>query len=265
MIFKRRAKAHKRINRKKRIGLALGGGAVLGAAHIGVLRALDELDVPIACVAGTSIGAFIGALFAFGTPWREIEEIAVGMKWIDVSGVKLSQLGLLSNRKLGRILAGAIGGVEFRAAGVPFAVVATDVGTGERVVLREGSVAEAVMASSCIPGVYVPVEIGGRLLVDGGLVENVPISPLGEMGAEISIGVDLTANHAFKKPDHIIGVLLNTFGIAFRNATLLQSRQADVLVAPDLSAFNAIDTAKTADLIAVGYAEALAALRAAGA
>jgi NTE family protein len=265
MIFGKRKSSPRRLNRKKRIGLALGGGAVLGAAHIGVLRAMDEFKIPVACIAGTSIGSFIAALYAFGKSWREIEEIALHTKWIDVSGPRLSQYGLLSNKKLGKLLIDAVGDAEFGDARIPLAVVATDIGTGEKVVLTNGRVAEAVMASSCVPGVYIPVEIGGRILVDGGVVENVPVSPLRDMGAEIVVGVDLTANHAFKKPEHIVGVLLNTFGITLRNATKLQTKQSDVIIAPDLSAFNAIDTAKVEALIAMGYAGALDALRAAGA
>jgi NTE family protein len=256
MMFGKRTSSPRRLNRKKRIGLALGGGAVLGAAHIGVLRAMDEFEIPVDCIAGTSIGSFIGALFAFGKSWREIEEIALHMKWLDVSGLRLSQYGLLSNRKLGKALTDAVGNVDFSDARIPLAVVATDIGTGEKTVLTEGNVAEAVMASSCVPGVYIPLEIAGRILVDGGIVENVPVSPLRDMGAEIVVGVDLTTNHAFKRPEHIVGVLLNTFGITLRNATKLQTKQADVLVAPDLSAFNAIDTDKIAALIAIGYSEA---------
>ncbi len=241
---------------KKRIGLALGGGSVLGAAHVGVLRAIDEFGIPIACVAGTSIGAFIGALHAFGKSWREIEEIALDTKWLDVSRLSLSQYGLLSNKRLGKALTGAIGGVKFADARIPLAVVATDIGKGERAVLIEGNVAEAVMASSCIPGVFIPVEIGGRMLVDGGVMENVPVSPLRDMGAEVVIGVDLTTNHSFKRPEHLVGVLLNTFGITLRNATMFQANRADILIAPDLSAFNAIDTDQVAKLIAIGYSKA---------
>ena len=244
------------LDRTKRIGLALGGGSVLGAAHVGVLRAIDEYDIPIACIAGTSIGSFIAALYAFGKSWRDIEEIALDMKWIDVSRLSLSQYGLLSNKRLGKTLTGAIGDAKFGDAAKPLAVVATDIGTGERAVLTEGSVAEAVMASSCVPGVFIPVDIGGRMLVDGGVTENVPVSPLRDMGAEVVIGVDLTTNHSFKRPEHLVGVLLNTFGITLRTATRFQASMVDVLIAPDLSAFNAIDTDQVANLIAVGYSKA---------
>ncbi len=249
---------------RKKIGLALGGGSVLGAAHVGVLRAIDELGVSLGCIAGTSIGAFIAALRAFGKSWRDIQKIALDLKWLDVSGLSLSQYGLLSNKKLGHILTDVIGDVTFAEAGIPLAAVATDIGTGERVVLTEGSVAEAVMASSCIPGVFIPVEIGGRVLVDGGIVENVPVSPLRDLGAEVVIGVDLTTNHTFKRPEHIVGVLLNTFGITLRNATKLQTRQTDILIAPDLSSFNAVDTDQVADLIEIGYAEARKVFRTSG-
>ncbi|HDP97696.1 MAG TPA: patatin, partial [bacterium] len=167
----------KKLKRKNKIGLALGGGAVLGAAHIGVLKAMEELDIPVHFVAGTSIGALVAALYAFGKDYKQIEKIAAELDWLDVSGLSLSQYGLLSNKKLGKIINKAIGDVDFEDARIPLAMIATDISHGKEVVLKQGNVATAVMASTCIPGIFIPVEIEGKLLVDGGVVENVPISP----------------------------------------------------------------------------------------
>jgi NTE family protein len=240
----------------QKIGLALGGGAVFGAAHVGVLRALAEREIPISAVSGTSIGAFVAALYAFGKSWEEIREIALELRWLDVSGMSLSRYALLSNRKLGEMVIDAIGNVDIDEARIPLAVTATDIASGDRVVLLEGGVADAVMASASIPGIFIPVEIGDRLLVDGGVVENVPLSPLSQLGADFFIGVDLNAKKVHQRPTNIIDVLLNSLDFAMRNATRTQTAGADIRIEPDLSEFNKLDAGQTADLIERGYSEA---------
>ena len=140
-------------------------------------------------------------------------------------------------------------------------MVATDISTGEKVLLRKGSVSSAVMASSCIPGVFVPVEMEGRLLVDGGLVENVPIAPLKEMEADLIIGVDLNAGQKHERPENIVEVLLRSFNFMLESATRLQTEEADLLIKPDLSKFNMYDMEQAGDLFEAGYLEAMKMLR----
>jgi len=246
----------KKLKKNKKIGLALGGGAVLGAAHIGVLKALKEHDISISYVSGTSIGAFVSAFVAFRKTWEEIEEITKDLNWLDVSGISLSQFGLLSNKKLGALITEHIGDVNFEDAKIPAAMIATDITSGDKVVLSKGNVAEAVMASTCIPGIFVPVEIENKLLVDGGIVENVPVTPLEEMGAKVIIGVDLNAEHSHKKPENIIEVLLRSFDFMTKTATELQTAEADMLIKPDLSDFNMVNIDQADDLIEKGYMEA---------
>ena len=241
--------------RTRKIGLALGGGAVLGAAHVGVLRALDEDDIEISAVAGTSIGAFVGALYAFGKTWQDIESIARDLKWLDVSGLSLSQYGLLSNKKLGEKITDTIGEKKIQEAKTPLALVTTDIASGEKIVFTRGKVAKAVMASAAIPGIFKPVEHDTRFLVDGGVLENVPISPL-QTRVDKIIAVDLNAARSFKKPENIIDVLLNTFYLNMKQITELQTKKADLLITPDLTDFNMVDTGQVSDLIAVGYEEA---------
>jgi len=246
----------KKLKKNRKIGLALGGGAVLGAAHIGVLRALEEFDISIHCVAGTSIGAFVSTFFAFNKHWTEIKEITLDLNWLDISAISLSKMGLLSNEKLGELITEHIGDVNFAQADIPIAMISTDISNGEKIILKEGKVADAVMASTCIPGIFIPLEIGNKLLVDGGIVENVPITPLQEMGADFIIAVDLNAEYSHKRPEGIVEVLLNTFDFTIMTATKLQTEEADVLIKPDLSSFNMVDPNQTADLIEKGYLEA---------
>ncbi|MBN1333419.1 MAG: patatin-like phospholipase family protein, partial [Synergistales bacterium] len=127
------------MDRSGKTGLALGGGAVLGAAHIGVLQALEEHDISFSYLAGTSIGAFISAFLAFGRSWEEIKEIVKDLNWLDISGISLSQFGLLSNKKLGRIIQENLGDVNLEDAPIPVVMVATDITTGEKVVLKKGN------------------------------------------------------------------------------------------------------------------------------
>jgi NTE family protein len=227
---------------RKNIGLALGGGAVLGAAHIGVLRAIDELNITVSHIAGTSIGSVVGSLFAFGKSWQEIEEIAVELDWLDISSMSISQYSLLSNKKISQIIKDNLGSVDIEDASIPLCIVATDISRGERVLLKQGDLVNAVMASTCIPGIFKPIESENRLLVDGGFTENVPVLAVQEMGAKFIIGVDLNAKFPFKKPVNIIELLMNSVQLALVNAAKLQTEKADIIIAPDLSAFNMYDT-----------------------
>lgn len=237
----------------KKTGLALGGGAVLGAAHVGTLRAIDEFDIEINHVAGTSIGAFVAAFFAFGKNWKEIKEIASELKWIDITGISLSRYGLLSNEKLGELIIKHLGNKNIEDADIPLAIVATDVTSGEKVILDKGTLADAVMASTCIPGIFKPVEIDGKMLVDGGIVENVPINTTMKLGAEYVIGVDLNSKHKYDKPDNILDVIMNSFHFLMQQTDKLQTEDADLLIKPDLSTFNRSDMNQIDDLIEKGY------------
>jgi len=245
----------------KKTGLALGGGAVLGAAHVGALRAIDEFDIKINFIAGTSIGAFVAAFFAFGKNWQDINKIASDLKWIDITGISLSRYALLSNEKLGELIVEHIGDKNIQDANIPLAIVATDVSRGEKVVLDKGSVADAVMASTCIPGLFRPVKINKQLLVDGGIVENVPVKTVTQMGAEYVIGVDLNARHTYEKPDNILDVIINSFHFLMQKSDKLQTVKADLLIKPDLSAFNRSNMNQVDELMKVGYEDSKKALK----
>ncbi|NTU92669.1 MAG: patatin-like phospholipase family protein [Chlorobiaceae bacterium] len=239
------------------VGVAFGGGAVLGAAHIGVLRAMHELGVVAGCVSGTSIGSFIAALHAFGKSWQEIETLALDLDWKDLSGITISEYGLLSNRKFGVMVERLLGSCRIEEAPIPLAIVATDICSGLKVVLRKGDVATAVMASSSIPGIFRPVEYDGMLLVDGVLTENVPISPLREMGAGRIVCVDLMGRHTFSRPEHLATLLMNAFYSALRSISEIQMRDADLVITPDLTGYSLIDMSAVPAILAAGYAEAL--------
>jgi NTE family protein len=226
-----------------------------------VLRALEESEVTVDAVAGTSIGAFIATLLAFGKRADEMQEITRDLNWLDVSGISLSRLGLLSNKKLGQFIREHVGEVKFDDSDIPLSMIVTDIESGKRIVLKDGDVASAVMASACIPGVFVPCEREGVLLVDGGVLENVPVSPLQSMDVDIIIAVDLNSGKPQSKPTNIVEILIRSFTLMINSATELQTKDADILIRPDLSSFNMVDVKQVDDLIEAGYAEAVRVLQ----
>lgn len=239
------------------IGLALGGGAALGAAHVGVLKAIEELDIHIDYVAGTSIGAMVGACYAFGMPIDEIEELALNLDWPDVSGITLPKRGLFTNSELGRLLDDRLGDVQFSEANKRLAVVTTNIADGTKVILDQGDVSNAVKASACVPVLYEPVEIDGQLLVDGGLIESIPLSALKKIGASFSIGVDLKSERQYQEPHNILDILNNTFEIALKHLANVNVSNIDLLIQPKLGEFSRTDTQNSDKMIEKGYRAAI--------
>lgn len=243
------------------LGLALGGGGALGSAHIGILRLFEEKGLKVDYIAGTSIGALIAALYAFGRDWKEMQKIAMELNWLDISGLSLSKYGVLSNRNLGKLLTKYIGEATFEEAQIPLAVIAANIASGEKVILDKGPVVPAVMASTSIPGIFNPVKIDDQLLVDGGIVESVPVSPLKKMGAQFIIAVDLNAKYPTNNPGNIVDILLNSYTFTLLSAAKLQTREADLLIQPDMSSFNKVRIRQAKKLIETGYQEAKNALK----
>lgn len=180
-------------NGRMRVGLALGGGVARGMAHIGVLSVLENAGVPIDCVAGTSMGAIIGASYCAGLTVADLKGTAARTGWLQVSRPWLSTGGLITFNKLELWLEANIGDFDVRDLAIPFAAVASDVLSGERIILSEGRLATAIRASSSVPGFAPPVEINGRMLVDGGITDNIPADVARLLGADYVIGVDVFA------------------------------------------------------------------------
>lgn len=240
-------------NRPSPIGLALSGGAMLGPAHVGVLRVLEEEDIPVGWVAGTSAGAIVAALYAFGKRCDELERLSQEISWLNVANLRPSRLGLLSNDRLADYMRDALGDVKLEDAEVPLAVVATDILTGEKQVLRHGDLAKAVSASACIPGIFSPVEWDNWLLVDGGIAENLPVDTVRSLGAERVVGVDLYTAGMYPQPKNIIDVIVNSSAILIKNTRQAQSGEHEIIIQPELNSFNAADPSRVSELIEEGY------------
>jgi NTE family protein len=237
-----------------RIGLALGGGAAKGIAHIGVLKAFEEEHIPIHCISGTSAGALIASYHAFGRPAESILSICSELNLSKLLDFTLKRGGLFSTNSIREMILRDLGDCQIEDANIPLAICATDIETGEQLIFRTGNLADAVCASMAVPGLFVPVEIDGRILVDGGLVENVPISPLAGMGAGIIVAVDLSHVGRYPKPEDTLDVISNAINIGIDFNTRKQLKKADITVPLDLSGYSLTNNAdRVEELYLEGY------------
>jgi NTE family protein len=241
----------------QKIGLALGGGAAKGIAHIGVLKVLEEKDIEIACISGTSIGALVASYYAFGKPVADIKNIGSGLSFSSLIGFSIHRKGIFSTRSIKEMVLTDIGNVNIEDANIPLAICTTDIATGEKIILRRGNLADAVCASAAVPGIFVPVEIQGRTLVDGGITENVPVSALESMGAGITIAVDLNGISRYQAPTDLINIMGNAIDIAIDLRTKDQIKKADVILSLDLGAYSRFgDADEFETLFDLGYTAA---------
>ena len=236
------------------IGLALGGGAAKGVAHIGVLKALEDADIEVDYIAGTSVGAMIAALYAYKVDVETIGSLARRLTMSKVTSFKLNKTGFFSTESLRELMLEYVGDVAIEDAAIPLSIVATDINSGEEIILTSGSVVDAVCASAAIPGIYIPVEINGRTLVDGGLVQNVPIEALQTAGAGVTIASHLNSVSHYQEISHVLDVMRNAFEIAVSQHTQDQLKEADLLISMDLSDFSLRDNTERYDeLFNIGH------------
>jgi NTE family protein len=239
----------------------LGGGFARGLAHIGVLKAMEEEGIPLACVAGTSVGAVIGAAYCAGMSAAELAQMAAQVRFRDFARWTISRYGFATNERMVGFLKRILKVSTFEELRIPLAVTATDFISGEGVVFRSGGLIEPVRASCAYPGMFLPVQINGRLLVDGMLAHTVPTLPLREMGAEKIIGVYLRSHWCDGSgPRHVFEVISQCFSIAQDRMSGLWRAQADAVMEPDVAGFGYDSFERAADLIAAGEAAAKAAM-----
>ena len=244
---------------RPRIGVALGGGFARGIAHLGVLRVLEEENIPVDYLTGTSAGALMGISFASRHTIQEIERQARATRFKDFGNWKLSWMGLASNQKLEHYPRKYLGVNTFEDLRIPLAIAATDLATGEAVYFSHGPLGPALRASCAYPGMFIPVDIDGRFLVDGFLAAPVPVDAARSIGADIVIAVFLEAANN-RKPTSIVDVIGLSFAILQRHADLEWRRAADITIEPVVKDFLWDDFERTSELIAAGEVAARAAL-----
>jgi NTE family protein len=239
--------------RRLKLGLALGGGFARGLVHIGVLKALDEAEIPVEFVAGTSVGSIIGACYCAGMKAAELAEVARAARFKDFARWTFSRYGFCSNDRMTQFCARVLRVTAFEDLKIPLAVTATDFHTGEAVVFTKGPLVAPIRASCAYPGMFHPVEIDGRSYIDGMLAYAVPTTPLRAMGAERVLGVYLSAHWSQDRPPrHVFDVIGQCFSIAQARMCELWKKDADLVVEPDVNGFSYDCFDRARDLIALG-------------
>lgn len=222
-------------------------------AHIGVLHVLVEERIPVEAIAATSGGAIIGAAYAAGTSPARVEEEALQLTWRGLTRLAFSRRGLLGLDRLEAVVREIVPAECFEELEVPLQVTATDLNTGERVVMSRGDLVSALLASCAIPGVFLPVERDGRLLVDGGVSCNVPVDLAREMGAKVVLAVDATAGiHRLGEPFNLLQVMVQSIYSMSRQLTQHYLAQADLVVAPEMRGIGWEDLDRAAEIIETG-------------
>lgn len=237
---------------RPRVGIALGAGAARGLAHIGVLRILKENNIPIDYIAGTSMGALIGSLFAVGISPNMIEKLATNLSnssWVDLT---LPRKGLIAGERIEEMLRLLTRGCNIEETKIPLKLVATDIKNGERVIMDQGPLYKAIRASISIPGIFKPVEYLNRLLVDGALVDRVPASIVREMGADLVIAVDVNTFKPTIDVHNIFDILLQTFDIMERELVKYKKIDADILIQPEVVDIGAMQFSKVDEGVMAG-------------
>jgi NTE family protein len=265
-----------------KIGYALGGGAALGLAHIGVLKALEEHNLAPDIIVGTSMGAIIGALYAGGYKAKQIEEMALSLDWrrLFITDITLSADGIFQGRKVVALLKQILGSLSFTELKCAYACTAVDIASGEEVILNSGSLVDAVHASMAHPGVFKPVKMDKRYLVDGGLINEVPASVCRRLGADYVIGVNVIpdpekyllnsrknkrrqGNDADgTKPPTLVEIVRQSITIMQHRVATENLKEADLQISPDTAEIGFWHFNHIAEAIAAGEKAAHAAIHA---
>lgn len=249
--------------RPPRLGLALGGGAARGFAHVGVIQVLERNGIRPQVLTGTSAGSLVAALYATGMGAAELEKAALTMDEATLTDwtLPLGGKGMLRGEALARYVRQAVDGRLLQDMRLPLGVLATDLASGQGVLFRRGDTAQAVRASSSVPGVFSPVRIAGREYVDGGLVAPVPVAQAREMGAEVVLAVDISSDPQGNDASGLLNVLLQTTAIMGQSINRLALSGPDVVVVrPALTGVGSADFAARQRSIEAGRVAMQAAL-----
>jgi NTE family protein len=235
------------------IGVALGGGFARGIAHIGVLKVLEEEGIPVRCIAGTSVGALIGAVYCSGLSIAELIDVARNVRFTTFARWTLSRYGFATNDRMIAFFTRTLRAKTFEELRIPLGVVATEFNSGEATVFQSGPLVGPVRASCAYPGMFQPVNVEGRWYVDGMLSYPVPARPVRQMGAERVLAVHLKgAWSARSQPRHLFDVIGQSFAIAQDRMSTAWRRSADLVIEPDVAGFDFDDFKRAGELLQVG-------------
>ena len=249
------------LSQRPGVALALGGGFARGFAHLGLLEVFEQNHIAISHIAGTSVGSILGAAYASGAPLARIMATCRTLRFRDIARWRVSRLGLASNHRLADLIEHVFESRRFEDLRIPMAVVATNLNTGEPVVFTEGSLIDPIRASCAFPGIFEPVEIGTRWLVDGGLTAPVPTHAARELGAKYVIGVSVGVHDGHKgAPKNVFQVVSRAVSAAQKHQLELWERHADLILRPDVQSLAWDDFDRADEAIEAGRIAARRAL-----
>ena len=252
-IFKRKQNNDGFVKSRYRLGLALSGGGTRGIAHLGVLKAFAEQKVRFDCIAGTSVGSLVGAVYCAGV---DLEEIIAEAKILNRKELVNKRFAIGSNSgNIERLADKFLQGKTFADLQIPFACVAVDIISGSEVVLNSGNVSQAVSASCAVPALFTPVEYEDMLLVDGGLLNNMPADVCRQMGADVVVGVDLNHNRGNKgaRPRNVFDTLAATWNITTKSTMYKGQINSDIVIEPELTEHKNTSLKNIDERIQAGY------------
>ncbi len=235
-----------------KIGLALGSGGVRGFAHLGVLKVLNEYNIPIHCISGSSMGALIAALYANKLDLDLLEKLAIQLKrkyWIDLT---VPKQGFITGEKIEKIVQLLTQNKNIEELMIPTAIIATDIEQGESIAFKKGPIYKAVRASIAIPGIFNPVMINNRLFIDGGVLQRVPVTAVKNMGADIILAVDVGKTSINSKVNNIFDVIMQTIEIMEHEIHLNKIIDADFIIQPNVGGYPTLSFNSIEKIISAG-------------
>lgn len=221
-----------------KIGLALGSGGARGFAHIGVIKVLEEANIPIHCITGSSMGALVGAFYGSGYSPKQMKKMAIHFQRKYFLDFTVPKMGLISGEKVKQLIRILTKGKNIEDLNPALAIVATDLLKGEKVVFTEGEIATAVRASISIPGIFVPENVNGRLLVDGAVVDRIPVKELKKMSADIVIAVDVSFFEVEPQITSIFDVIMQSMDIMEREMVRFREIESDIMIKPMINQYS---------------------------
>jgi NTE family protein len=239
-----------------RIGLALGSGGARGFAHLGVIKVLIEEKIPINLIAGSSMGALVAGFFGAGLDIDRLYMLAKVFKRKYYLDFTVPKMGFIAGKRVKELIRVFTHGKNIEQLDIPIGIVATDLLSGEKVVFRDGPVADAVRASIAIPGIFVPEKVNGRILVDGGVIDRVPISVVKEMGADIVIAVDVSHVKINEEVASIFDVILQSIDIMQKELVKYGELSSDIMIRPHVAHYSSRAFTNIEEIIQIGEEEA---------
>ncbi len=237
----------------KKVGLVLGAGSARGLAHIGVLQVLNENNIPVDLIVGCSMGAMVGGIYSCGTDLKMLDKMVEHMDTSVFFDLQVPRMGLVADKKISTLLRLLTKNKTFNDINIPLSIVATDLLTGRRIIIEDGVVAEAIRASISIPGIFSPIIKDEMILVDGAVVDRLPIEVARDKGAKIIIAADVSFASGKKvKIKNTLDVIMTSLDIMQRQQFDLIKDQAEVLIQPEVGDFSSRDFEKSRELVDLG-------------